>query len=72
MGRCGCKNFLTNSLQNQKVVVDFTYEGWLFMRGPGYRDFSGKILVFWIGGCLWEAVAGVDLGGECRGCAPSP
>ena len=53
MGQCGCKNFLTNSLQSQKVVVDFTYEGWLFMRGPaGYRDLSGKILVFWIGGCL--------------------
>ena len=30
---------------------------WLFTRGSDYRDLTGKILVFWKGGRLWEVVA---------------
>ena len=30
---------------------------WLFTRGSDCRDFTGKILVFWKFGCLWEVVS---------------
>ena len=30
---------------------------WSFTRGSDYRDLTGKILVFWISGRLWEVVA---------------
>ena len=33
------------------------YERWSFTRGSKYRALTGKNLVFWIGGRLWEMVA---------------
>ena len=38
-------------------MVAVTYRRWSFARGPNCKALTGKILVFWIGGCLWAAVA---------------
>ena len=44
------------NFQSQKVVA-VTYRRWSFTRGSNCEALTGKILVFWIGGCLWEVVA---------------
>ena len=38
-------------------MVAVTYRRWSFTRGSNCKALTGKILVFWIGGCLWEVVA---------------
>ena len=38
-------------------MVAVAYRGWSFARGPNCKALTGKILVFWIGGRLWEVVA---------------
>ena len=39
-------------------MVTVAYRRWSFItRGSNCKDLTGKILVFWIGGCLWEVVA---------------
>ena len=39
-------------------MVAVAYRRWSFItRGSNCKDLTGKILVFWIGGCLWEVVA---------------
>ena len=47
---------VTTKLWGQKVVA-FAYERWSFTRGSNYRAVTGKILMFWISGHLWEVVA---------------
>ena len=47
---------VTTKLWGQKVVA-FAYERWSFTRGSNYRAATGKILMFWISGHLWEVVA---------------
>ena len=43
--------------QAQKVVAD-AYRRWsLITRGSNCKVLTGKILVLWIGGRLWEVVA---------------
>ena len=42
-------------------MVAVAYTRWLFTRGSNLNSLTGKILVFWIGGRLWEMVA---YGGE--------
>ena len=42
--------------QAQKVVA-VAYRRWSFTRGSNFNALTGKILVFWIGGRLWEMVA---------------
>ena len=42
--------------QAQKVVV-VAYRRWSFTRGSNCKALTGKFLVFWIGGHLWEVVA---------------
>ena len=42
--------------QAQKVVV-VAYRRWSFARGSNCKALTGKFLVFWIGGHLWEVVA---------------
>ena len=42
--------------QAQKVVA-LAYRRLSFTRGSYRKALSGKILVFWIGGRLWEVVA---------------
>ena len=42
--------------QPQKVVA-VTYRRWSFTRGFNCKALTEKILVFWIGGNLWEVVA---------------
>ena len=42
--------------QAQKVVV-VAYRRWLFTRGSNCKALTGKVLLVWIGGCLWEVVA---------------
>ena len=37
-------------------VVAVAYERWSFKRSSNYRALTGKNLVFWIGGRLWEVV----------------
>ena len=44
------------NFQSQKVVA-VTYRNRSFTRGSNCEALTGKILVFWIGGCLWEVVA---------------
>ena len=46
-------------LTGQKVVlIAYTCKRWLlFMRSSCYRALTGKMLVFWINGCLQEVVA---------------
>ena len=40
-----------------------TYRRWSFMLGSNWKALTGKVLVFWIGGRLWEVVAhGVSTG----------
>ena len=39
----------------QKVAA-VAYERWSFTTDSNYRALTEKNLVFWIGGCLWEAV----------------
>ena len=41
---------------HQKVVA-VAYERWSFTRGSNYRNMTGKNLVFWMSGRLWEVVA---------------
>ena len=38
-------------------VVAVAYRRWLFTRGSNCKSLTGKVLVFWIGGHLWEVVA---------------
>ena len=52
---------VTNSIkslnfQAQKVVA-VAYRRWSFTRVSNCRALTGKVLVFWIGGRLWEVVA---------------
>ena len=42
-------------------MVAIAYRRWSFTRGSNFNALTGKILVFWIGSCLWEMVA---YGGE--------
>ena len=42
--------------QTQKVVA-VAYRRWSFTRGSNCKALTGKVLVFWIGGHLWEVVA---------------
>ena len=42
--------------QAQKLVA-VAYRRWLFTRGSNCKALTGKVLVFWIGGRLWEVVA---------------
>ena len=42
--------------QAQKLVA-VAYRRWLFTRGSNYKALTGKVLVFWFGGRLWEVVA---------------
>ena len=42
--------------QAQKVVA-VAYRRWSFTRGSNCKALTGKILVFWIGGRLWDVVA---------------
>ena len=39
----------------QKLVV-VAYRRWSFTRGSNCKALTGKIVVFWIGGRLWEVV----------------
>ena len=39
----------------QKLVV-VAYRRWSFTRGSNCKAFTGKIVVFWTGGCLWKVV----------------
>ena len=52
---------VTNSIkslnfQAQKVVA-VAYRRWSFTRVSNCKALTGKVLVFWIGGRLWEVVA---------------
>ena len=38
-------------------MVEVTYRRWSFTRGSNGEALTGKVLVFWIGGRLWEVVA---------------
>ena len=38
-------------------MVAIAYERWSFTRGSNYRAATGKILMFWISGRLWEVIA---------------
>ena len=40
-----------------QTVVAVAYRRWLFTRGSNCKSLTGKVLVFWIGGHLWEVVA---------------
>ena len=44
------------NLQAQKVVA-VAYRRWSFTRGSNCKALTGRVLVFWIGGRLWEVVA---------------
>ena len=44
------------TVRPQKVVM-VAYRRWLFTRGYHCKALAGEILVFWIGGHLWEVVA---------------
>ena len=43
--------------QSRKVVVVVAYRVWSFSRGSNCKALTGKNLVFWISGRLWEMVA---------------
>ena len=47
----------TLSFQAQKVVAVACYKRWSFTRGCKCKALIGKVLVFLIGGRLWEVVA---------------
>ena len=38
-------------------MVAVAYRRWSFTRGSNCKALTGKVLVFWIGSRLWEAVA---------------
>ena len=38
-------------------MVAVAYRRWSFARGSNYKALTGKILVFWMSGRLWEVVA---------------
>ena len=38
-------------------MVAVAYRRWSFARGSNFKALTGKVLVFWIGGRLWEVVA---------------
>ena len=44
------------NFQSQEVVA-VAYRRWLFTRGSNCEALTRKVLVFWIGGCLWEVAA---------------
>ena len=44
------------NLQAQKVVA-VAYRRWSFTRGSNCKALTVRVLVFWIGGRLWEVVA---------------
>ena len=44
------------NFQAQKVVA-VAYRRWSFTRGSNCKALTGKVLVFWLGGRLWEVVA---------------
>ena len=46
----------TGKIINQKVVA-VAYRRWSFTRGSNCKALTEKVLVFWIGGRLWEVVA---------------
>ena len=39
------------------VAVAVAYGKWSFTRGSNCKALTGNVLVFWIGGLLWEVVA---------------
>ena len=45
--------------QAQKAVA-VSYRRWCFTRGSNCKGVIGKVLVFWIGGRLWEVIAHED------------
>ena len=49
-----CRKIINH--QAQKVVA-VAYRRWSFTWGSNFNTLNGKILVFWIGSCLWEMVA---------------
>ena len=38
-------------------MVTVAYRRWAFTRSSNFKALAGKILVFWIGGRLWEVFA---------------
>ena len=44
-------------MSSPQKVAAVAYERWSLTRGSNYRALTGKNLVFWIGGRLWEVVA---------------
>ena len=38
-------------------VVAVAFRRWSFIRGSNCKALTGKVLVFWIGGRLWEVIA---------------
>ena len=38
-------------------MVMVTYRRWSFTRGSNCKALTGKVLVFWIGGRVWDLVA---------------
>ena len=43
--------------QAQKAAVAVAWRRWSSTRGSNCKALTGKILVYWIGGRLWEVVA---------------
>ena len=52
----GQKQWKIINRQAQKVVM-VAYRRWSLTRGSNCKALTGKILVFWIGGCLWKVVS---------------
>ena len=52
-----CKALANKRLKTMEKVVAVAHKRWLFMRSSNDRAFTGKILVFWISGRLWELAA---------------
>ena len=38
-------------------MVTVAYRRWSFTRDSNFKALTGKVLVFWIGGRLWEVVS---------------
>ena len=45
-----------DSCKRSPPVVAVSDRRWSFTRGSNCKALTVKILVFWIGGCLWEVV----------------
>ena len=45
---------LSSDLLSAQNMVAVAYERWSFTRGSNYRALTGKRLLFWIVGRLWE------------------